>query len=791
MKVSETWLREWINPSVSTTELAHQLTMVGLEIEGTFPAAPAFNGVVIGQVQSVKPHPDAEKLWVCEINIGSKKLLTIITAAENAKPNAKVAVATVGAKLPNDREITAAERRGVVSEGMLCSAEDLGLAEASTELLILSDDAPIGSDLRQWLQLNDQVLEINLTPNRGDCLSVLGVAREIAGIYHLPIPEIKKTQSQLESNVKPTIEVIAKQNCPRYIGRIITDINSKATTPVLIQERLRRSGIRCIHPVVDVVNYVMLELGQPMHAFDYQKLKGTVKIRMANAGESLELLDGRNVELLTETLLIADDSGPQAIAGVMGGLKSAVSETTTTILLESAFFTPLTIAGKARRYGLVTDASQRFERGVDPELAMIACERATELLLSIVGGKAGPIVEIKQEQELPKPVTIKLRAQRIKQILGIDIPLEKINAILQGLGMSHQYSDGIWTVKTPSFRFDIHTEIDLIEEVARIYGYQQIPEQTPILKATINPVNEREISKTRVRQLLVDLGYQEAITYSFVSKTMQTMLQPDLEPLALVNPISAEMAVMRTNLWPGLLTAMQFNLNRQQNRIRLFEIGMRYLPQASGPIRQQMVLSAVITGLAFPEQWGLQKRNVDFFDMKGNVEALFALSKSAITFKPAVHPALHPGQSAEIWRDNSKVGVIGALHPALQQALDIAEPVIMFEIDWSAIGQSVLPEFKMVSKYPSIRRDIAFIINKNITFAEIETIVRQVAGNLLKNLQLFDVYQGGKMEADQRSLALGLILQHANKTLIDDEVNQVIQDVIKALQTNFKVILRD
>lgn len=640
--------------------------------------------------------------------------------------------------------------------------------------------------------LDDFSIEVNLTPNRGDCLSIAGIAREVAVINRCAMTAIKS--DPIAHTIPDKFQVTIKEPsaCPRYIGRVIRGINPKATTPQWMQDRLQRSGMQCISPVVDVTNYVMLEMGQPLHAFDLAKLKGSLQVRFAKQGELLTLLDGREVTLDAETLVIADEKNAQAIAGIMGGADSAVSDTTHDIFLESAFFNPLIIAGKARRYNLSTDSSHRFERGVDPNLAIKASERAAALLLEIVGGKAGPVIAVETPAQLPTLAVIQLRRQRIKRVLGIDLPDATIVDILTRLGMQVVNNNEGWQVTVPSYRFDVAIEVDLIEELARIYGYQQIPEHLPASTMVFKSHSESALTTERLRHVLIDRGYNEAITYSFTDAHLQKLVDPEQSPLVLANPLSAELAVMRTNLWPGLLTALLYNVNRQQARVRLFETGLRYIADKNA-IQQQPMLAGVVTGSIYPEQWGLKSRATDFFDIKGDLQALFALTGQLndFTFSESHHAALHPGQSSQILRNGKAIGHAGALNPTIQHALDITEPVFLFELALDALTGAILPAFESLSKFPSIRRDIAFIVVEKVSAQQILTLVHDTAGELLKNLQLFDVYQGVGIEAGHKSVALGLILQHPTRTLIDDEVNEVVSRVITALQREFNVILRD
>jgi phenylalanyl-tRNA synthetase beta chain len=796
MKLSEQWLREWINPALNTQQLADQLTMAGLEIESITPVAGEFTNVVIGHVLQAEQHPNADRLRVCQVDVGQTEKLTIVCGAANVRKDLKVAVAMIGAKLPGDFVIRESKLRGVSSFGMICSAEELGMEATASGIMELAADAPIGKDFRDWLQLNDQVFDVHVTPNRGDCLSVQGLAREIAVLNNgtLTLPVIKKIEPTISKNKKiNSIRLAAPEACPLYIGREIHNINKNAQTPLWMIERLRRSGIRSVHPVVDVTNYVLLELGQPLHAFDVAKLDGVMQVRFAKSNEKLILLNEQEVKLNDKTLVIADQTQALAMAGVMGGLFSSITEHTTDIFLESAFFNPVVVAGRARQYGLSTDGAQRFERGVDPQLAQRAIERATELLLEIAGGQAGPVVEACDKDHLPKPAVIKLRKQRIERILGVVIPEATIIKILQSLGMQvAAQSDGVWNVIAPSYRFDISLEEDLIEELARIYGYHNIPAKQAQTSLTFLPQSEHHNKLAHLRHVLIERDYSEAVTYSFTAPRLQRLLDPQQTAIALSNPISADLSVMRTTLWPGLLQAVAYNQNRQQQRVRLFETGLRFIQQ-NEKILQEPVLAAAISGSLHPEQWGAAKRAVDFFDIKNDLEALFATTNNAaeFTWQKSEHPALHPGQTAAILFQNKPVGYLGALHPMLLEQLELLGPVYLFELPLSVLQQVQLPQHQAISKFPAMRRDISFWINADIPVQNILQTARVSAGEWLNDLVLFDVYQGKGAEANRRSLALGLVWQHPDRTLIDTEVNEWFATVVAKLKQNFALELRE
>lgn len=791
MKFSEQWLREWVNPPITTQQLAAQLTMAGLEVDSTTPVAGDFTQVIIGNVLSAEQHPNAERLRVCLVDIGQKEPLTIVCGGANVRAGLKVPVVIVGGSIKGQK-IQAAKLRGVASQGMICSVSELGLQETSTGIMELPADAPVGEDFAKWLKLDDHSFDLHVTPNRGDCLSIQGVAREVAVLNDLQFspPAIQKVAAEIED--KLPITVSAPDDCPRYLGRIIQGIDPAATTPVWLTERLRRSGLRPVHPVVDITNYVLLELGQPLHAFDLHALQGGIEVRRARQGEKITLLDEQEVALDSEVLIIADAKQPQAIAGIMGGSESAVKSGTTAIFLESAFFSPLSIAGRARRIGLNTDAGYRFERGVDPELARQALERATQLLLEIAGGKAGVITEVCDSKKLPEAKIIKLRSARIARVLGIAIPDETVVTILQRLGMQvKKDQDKSWDVIPPAHRFDLEIEADLIEELARIHGYGLLPQCKPHTTLHFMPLSEKQIHLERLQNVLIDRGYHEVITYSFVAPKIQQLIDPQQKPMDLLNPISADLAVMRTSLWPGLLNTVAYNQNRQQNRVRIFETGLRFVRE-NNLLKQEPMLAGVACGDAYPEQWGISQRALDFYDIKADLEALFALTGDAkkFVFEKAEHNALHPGQSCSIKLDGKNIGYLGALHPALLQQRELTGTVYCFELELNALGAAKLPVAKVLSKFPAIRRDISFWVSTAVTAEALVNAIRTVVGEWLIDLFIFDVYQD-KNEQDKISLALSLILQHPDKTLVDDEVNAVMEKVIAHLKGKFSISLRE
>ncbi|MBU0500976.1 MAG: phenylalanine--tRNA ligase subunit beta [Gammaproteobacteria bacterium] len=791
MRFSEAWLREWVNPSVDTQALADRFSMAGLEVDSVAPAAPAFTGVVVGEVLQKAQHPDADKLSVCQVEVGAGEPLQIVCGAKNVAAGMRVPVALVGAALPGDFKIKRSKLRGVESLGMICSATELGLAESSEGILPLPADAPVGQDIRDYLGLDDALIEIDLTPDRGDCNGILGLAREVSALCAVPVmPPVMPAIAPV-NDAKAAVEVAAPDACPRYACRVIRNVDPKAGTPLWMKERLRRSDIRSIAPIVDVTNYLMLELGQPMHAFDLGRIQGGIRVRMAETGEKLTLLDGKEIELLTDSLVIADYERPLALAGVMGGADSGVSAGTTDILLESAYFAPLAIAGKARAYGLHTDSSYRFERGVDPSLQARAIERATALLLEIVGGEPGPLVDVVHGNPALKPV-IQLRRDRIRRILGIEIPDSEVTGCLERLGMQVETSDGGWRVTPPACRFDIAIEVDLIEEIGRIHGFENIPSNSPRIPMTLAIRPERELDLDALKQRLIGLGYQEVITYSFIEPQWAAAVVPGVETIPLANPISAEMSAMRPSLWPGLIACARHNFARQQPRVRVFENGLQF-QRRDGEILQEPILAGLVSGDCQGEQWGLTGRPVDFFDMKADLENLLRLGgePESYRFEAVEHPVLHPGQSAGIFRDGVLVGHLGMLHPRLAAEWDLDKNLFLFELRLAAIREGGLPAFRPLSKFPSIRRDIALVIDREIGFGAVKKCVRSHGTEILRDIILFDVYTGEKVDSGRKSLAFGLILQDSSRTLTELDVEEAMTGILSGLTNELGAQLRD
>lgn len=800
MKYSENWLRRWVDPTLDRSALANLLTLSGLEVEEIVPAAKLFHGVIVGEVLSVADHPDAKKLHVCQVTTGSGAQLNIVCGAANVRAGIKVAVAVVGATV-SEQEIKPAVLRGVPSAGMLCSAKELSLAEESEGILILPADAPIGAAVWDYLALNDHIIEIGLTPNRGDCLSIQGLAREVAALTRasLIMPAIPELTPTITDELP--IQLTAEAGCPRYAGRIIRHIKRGVASPIWLKEALRRSGIRSISPVVDVTNYVMLELGQPMHAFDQAKIQQGIQVRLAKPGEKINLLDGSEKELDAETLVIADQQAPLALAGVMGGVASSVTDATENIFLESAYFAPRCIARQRQYYALNSDSAYRFERGIDPTQQRIALERATELILQIVGGEAGPITEVTSAQHLPQAVTIEVSAEKINATLGAIIPTTEVSEIFQRLNFTmHSNSavfamleekNKIWEIKIPAYRSDITLAEDVIEEIARLYGYDRIPTHALHADFHLQVAEDKGCLQARLRQQCCDLGYHEMISYSFISKKMQNLFDPDEITYELLNPISTDMAVMRTNLWPGLVQTFLYNHSRQQQRIRLFEIGTKFLMQDQ-QLQHVTCLGGLISGAATPEQWSISTRASDFFDLKGDVENILQQLGIAhqVSYQVEMHPALHPGQSARIYLADEAIGWLGLLHPSLQQALDATEKIFLFEINIDKIPEIRRYQAQEISKFPEIRRDIAIIVSETVPADNIQATIRNSAGDWLKGSFIFDLYQGKGIPEGQKSIALALLIQHPTRTLVDDEATEIVNRVVTALQGQLGAKLR-
>ena len=791
MKISENWLRTWVNPAIDSEKLSDQLTMLGLEVDDLSPAAKPFTGVVVGEVLTVEQHPDADRLRVTTVNIGSGEPLQIVCGAPNVRAGMKAPVATIGAVLPGDFKIKKGKLRGIESQGMLCGASEIDLEDKIDGLLELPADAPVGMNIREYLDLDDNVIDISITPNRGDCFSIRGIAREIGVINQLPVtaPEIKEVAATISDEKKV---VVSTEGCPRYLGRVIKNVNTKAVTPVWMERALARSGIRQHSILVDITNYVLMELGQPLHAFDGGKVQGAVHVRQATEAEKLVLLNEQEVELNEKVMVIADDEKALAIAGIMGGLSSAVSDATTEIFLESAFFAPLHIAGRARSFGLHTDASQRYERGVDFELPLIAMHRASQLIAELAGGEFGPITVAENAALLPTRDAIELNQTQVDQLLGYSVDSAFITDALTRLGCEVTVkAEGEWSVVPPSHRYDMVIYQDLIEEVARIHGYDNIQISLPVIDVKLAKYQD-QFELGQLRQTAVTLGYQEAISFSFADLKLEKQLNSHVKPLALANPISSDLAVMRSTLLSSLVPCVQYNINRQQSRVRFFELGLRFDYQEANSIhdlKQIPTFALIATGSRTPESWHGKAQPMDFFDFKGDIEEILAAGRVKVDYIRSERSWLHPGQSAEILVNGQSIGYFGRLHPSLEDELDLATTWVA-ELDQAAVLQTYVSNFTELSRFPSVRRDIALLINDKINVSEIQGLIEKTGGELLDSTWLFDVYTGQGVEEGKRSLAFALLWQHPSRTLEDAEIKSGMDNILQVLENTYQATLR-
>ncbi len=802
MKVAYSWLADWVEVPWDARELGARLTMAGFELEALEPAAPAFSGVVVAEILSAQRHPQADKLQVCRVAAGSGEPVQIVCGAANARAGLKSALAVVGAKLPGDVQIQAAKLRGVESFGMLASAKELGLAESSSGILELPADAPVGQPLRQYLDLDDSILELAVTPNRGDAMSVIGIAREVAALAGKPLtgPRIDAIGNTLTSSGTAdcvAVHLDAPAACPTFAGCVIRGVNNRAPTPMWLRERLRRAGSRSISPVVDITNYVMLELGQPMHAYDLAKLRGEIRVRMARAGESITLLDGKQIEVQADVLVITDREGPVGLAGIMGGARTAVDAGTTDVFLESAYFSPEAVIGRSRRWGLVTDAGQRFERGVDPTQQARAILRATALLGSFAGGKAATVNVSQSVEHQPRRTAVLLRRTRLERLLGAKFSDERVAATLTALEMKVVPTERGWEATAPAHRFDIAIEADLIEEIARIIGYQAIPEADAVGPNRFRSATEERAPEHVVLEALAMRGYEEAITFAFVDPALQSRLFPDRAALMLANPIAADLSAMRVSLWPGLLRAALENQRRQQDRIRLFEHGARFV--LAGQVTREIdSLAGVAIGPRLPEQWGLSREArlpVDFYDVKGDVEVLLEATgaRGSFVFEPPASgamPCLHPGRSARILRQEREIGWLGELHPSLIKELDFTYPPVLFELEIGALAVQK-PHYREISRFPQVRRDLALVLDESIPLSAVAERVTLMASSLLHTFRIFDVYRGPGVEAGRKSVALGLIFQDISRTLTDEDVEHLMVCIIADLRVSLNARIRE
>ena len=791
MKISENWLRTWVNPAIDSEKLSDQLTMLGLEVDDLSPAAKPFTGVVVGEVLTVEQHPDADRLRVTTVNIGSGEPLQIVCGAPNVRAGMKAPVATIGAVLPGDFKIKKGKLRGVESQGMLCGASEIDLEDKLDGLLELPADAPVGVNVREYLDLDDNVIDISITPNRGDCFSIRGIAREIAVINQLAVntPEIQAVAATISD--EKTVQSLT-DGCPRYLGRVIKNVNTKAATPEWMERALARAGIRQHSILVDITNYVLIELGQPMHAFDGAKVQGGIQVRMANAAEKLVLLNEQEVELQEDVMVIADDEKVLAMAGIMGGLSSAVSDETTEIFLESAFFAPLHIAGRARRFGLHTDASQRYERGVDFELPLLAMHRASQLIAELAGGEFGPITVAEQAAQLPTRSAIELNQAQVDQLLGYSVDAAFIADALTRLGFEVTVqAEGQWSVVPPSHRYDMAIYQDLIEEIARIHGYDNIQISLPVIDVQLAKYQD-QFEVGQLRQTAVTLGYQEAISFSFADAKLEKQLNPAVNPLALANPISSDLAVMRSTLLSSLIPCVQYNVNRQQNRVRFFELGLRFDYQNASSIhdlKQIPTFALIAVGAKAAESWHAKAQPMDFFDFKGDIEEILAAGRVQVEYVRSERAWLHPGQSAEIMVNGQSIGYFGRLHPSLEDELDLGITWVA-ELDQAAVLQTYVSNFTELSRFPSVRRDIALLISDKINVSEIQQLIEKTGGALLDSTWLFDVYTGQGVEQGKRSLAFALLWQHPTRTLEDAEIKSGMDNILQVLENTYQATLR-
>ncbi len=788
MKISENWLREWVNPKITTDELVEQLTMLGLEVDAALAAAGDFTNVVVAEIISIEKHPDADKLNICQVDVGTSENLQIVCGAPNARKGLKSALAMIGAVLPGNFKIKKSKLRGQESNGMLCSNVELGLSDDHSGILELPNDAPVGTDIREYFELNDAIIDIDLTPNRADCFCVKGIAIDVACLNEMPLtmPIIEPVDATIDDKIE--VKLTAEHQSPRYLCRVINNIDNTKQTPIWMQEKLRRSGIRAIHPVVDVTNYVMLELGQPMHGFDKASIDGAIEVKMANKGDKFTLLDGKEVVLDESYLMIADNQKYLAIAGVMGGLNSGCNQATKDIVLESAYFNPATIMGKSRDLGIFTESALRFERGVDAYLQEQAMHRATQLILAICGGEVGPVIEAKAEECIPQAKTITLTVDKLKRVLGFTVDKQQVTTILKGLNMQVEEGEDSWKVIAPTSRFDMDIEEDLIEEVVRLIGYDKMPSQNLFGDSVIMQLPEAIISTNYIKNQLTTLGYTEAINYSFVSQKQLETLNVAEGSIALKNPLTEEFAIMRTSLLPGMLETVKYNLRRQNESVKLFESG--HVFHKDECIVEDEKLIGICTGKRHLEHWSMSKENIDFFDIKGDLENLLANTKASYYFVKSSLDYLHPGQQAEIKLGGNSIGWLGQVHPQICRKIGIKKPVYAFELFINNIKQSTLPSFKEISKFPSVRRDIAMIANNDISYQEIKTLVVKETGDLLKNIFVFDEYQGENIRVGNRSLAIGIVLQQNNSTFEDKEVDKLMAKVVSSLKVNLGVEIR-
>ena len=788
MKISEKWLREWVNPAVSTDELVEQLTMLGLEVDEVLPVAGEFTQVVVAEIVALEKHPDADKLNVCQVDAGNGENLQIVCGAPNARVGLKAPLAMIGAVLPGNFKIKKSKLRGLESNGMLCSNVELGLSEDHSGLLELPQTAPVGEDIREYFQLDDTIIDIDLTPNRADCFCVKGIAIDVACLNNVKMKsvEVKSIEATHDETISVNLE--AEQQCPRYLCRVINNIDNTKQTPIWMQEKLRRSGIRAIHPVVDVTNYVMLELGQPMHGFDKATLKGSINVKMAKKNETITLLDGKEIKLDESFLMIADETHHHAIAGVMGGENSGVTEDSINIVLESAYFDPATIMGKSRDIGVHTESALRFERGVDSQLQSQAMHRATQLIVEICGGEVGPITEAVNEQYLPKQQKISLSKNKLFRVLGFEVPKQQVTEILKGLTMQVEVVDDTWQILAPSSRFDIAIEEDLIEEIVRLVGYDKMPSENLSGQSVIMKLPEEQISQDKIKHQMCNLGYLETINYSFVSEKLLNEFNMNNDSIALKNPLTEEFAIMRTSLLPGMMQTIKYNLRRQNDNIKMFETGNVF--HKTSAISENDKIIAICTGKRNIEHWGMGKETLDFFDCKGDLETILESCKSQYLFTQSSHDFLHPGRQADVELDGEIIGWIGQVHPETCRRIGLKKEVYAFELFMKNIQKTTLPVYEDISKYPSVRRDLAMVVNDHISYQQISQLISNELGDLLIDTIVFDEYKGESIGEGKRSLAVGLVLQQKNATFEDKDVDKLMSKVVSSISEKLSIEIR-
>jgi len=789
MRFSERWLRTMVDPPVGTAELCEKLTMAGLEVEDATPVAPPFSGVVVGRIERIEPHPNADRLRVCLVDIGAPERLKVVCGAPNAAVGMKAPCATIGARLPGGLAITRATMRGVESQGMLCSAKELGIDDDASGLLALPPDAPIGADVRVALDLDDTRITLKLTPNRADCLSVFGVAREVAALTEATLVPPLDALAPVTGGAMRPVSIEDREACPRFVSRTIEGIDARAPTPAWMKQRLERSGIRAISAVVDITNYVMLELGQPLHAYDERQLDRRIVVRFARPGETLTLLNGQVLELEADLLLVADATKPLGLAGIMGGEHSGINDTTTAVFLEGAFWSPAVIQGKSRRLGFTSDAGYRFERGVDFGACRRAVERATQLIIDVCGGLAGPVGD--EQGVLPRRDPVRLRPGRVARLLGISVADAEIASVFQRLGLAFERAGDDFLVTPPSHRFDIAIEEDLVEEIARLHGFDGIPAVASAHLQSMLAAPETSIPTIAIKKLLVARGWQEVITFSFVSSASEATLAPPHAgrpaPLVVLNPIASNLDVMRTTLAGGLIEVLRTNLARRQDRVRIFEAG-RCFARAGQGYDQPLRLGGLAYGDALPEQWGASKRPVDFFDVKRDLEALVAPRK--LVTERTDHPALHPGRAASVLLDGVPVGWVGELHPRVAKEFELPVAPILFELDLAPLTARALPTASPVSKIPVVRRDIALVLDDGLPSEELLAALHAGKPARVDEIRLFDVYRGPGIGPGKKSLAILVLIQDTERTLTDAEIDANVAQLLQIALDRFGATLR-